>query len=129
MSDKTILIADDDRDLLRALTMRLKAGGYTVHVARDGYQALEFSQTLEPDVILLDINMPAGDGPNVMERLRTLAKTEMTPVIFMTGEQSPRIDDLMEHSGAVAVIKKPFEFKQLMEAIEKATGLSGDVFG
>lgn len=129
MSDKSILIADDDRDLLRALTTRLKAEGYTVHLARDGYQALEFSQTSNPDVILLDINMPAGNGPNVMERLRTLASTEMTPVVFMTGEQSQRIDELAQHSGAVAVLKKPFEFKQLKEAIERATEKTEDVFG
>ena len=66
---RRILIADDDRNLLQALTVRLDAAGYDVITTQDAYQALDFARKHRPDLLLLDINMPAGSGFSVHERI------------------------------------------------------------
>lgn len=124
MDAKTILIADDDIQLLQALSLRFKAMGCEVHWARDGYQALQFANTLRPDVLILDINMPAGDGFSVVERLASLGNGAVVPIVFVTGEDSARIDSLAERFGQSAVVSKPFEFENLLSAIEFVTSAS-----
>ena len=80
-----ILIADDDPSLLDSLSIRLTAEGYEVFRAQDGYQALAFARTHMPDLLLLDISMPAGDGFSVHERLKKFAMMRQTPIIYVTG--------------------------------------------
>ena len=60
-----ILIVDDDRDLIESLSLRLRHEGYEVLVATDGREGLERSRTESPDLIILDIHLPAGDGYSI----------------------------------------------------------------
>jgi len=88
-----ILVADDDRRLLESLTVRLENAGFEVRCAEDGYQAVQMANRWRPDVAILDINMPAGDGFSVHERIKTLrgGVLEGVPIIYLTGERSPRV--------------------------------------
>jgi len=69
MSKKKILIVDDDKDLMRGISIRLKANGYDTVFATDGIMAITVAKNEMPDLIILDIGLPAGDGFIVMERL------------------------------------------------------------
>lgn len=129
MDKKTILIADDDAQLLAALRTRLIALGHEVILARDGYQTVESARTHKPQVLILDINMPAGDGFSVHERITQLSGLESIQIIFMTGEKSDRILELSQKIGTRAVLQKPFEFKSLLNALNHPVDIHSGPLG
>ncbi|MEM6394172.1 MAG: response regulator [Planctomycetota bacterium] len=111
-----ILIADDHTKLVEALKFRFEKRGFQVHTAHDGYNALA-TATREPlDLMILDINMPAGDGFSVQERLHKPRGSAGIPVIYITGDKSVRLDEVAEDLGALAVFHKPFQFNELFHA-------------
>ena len=118
---KRILIADDDRKLLDMLALHLKNAGYEVILAQDSYRALESARRLSPDLMVLDVNMPAGDGFSVQERLNKISDVNKMPVIYLTGERSPRVA-LGSAGFHASVIYKPFEVDQLLEGVRAALG-------
>lgn len=124
MTQKKILIADDDHGFLNALTIRLEATGYEVIASQDSYQALQFARENRPDLLLLDINMPAGDGFTVQERLKNIPELASIPVIYITGDTSGQTTFNARMHGAFAVLHKPFELENLLTVIEKALDLS-----
>ncbi len=79
-----ILVVDDEPDIVQAISMRLKSAGYTVISAMDGMQATNVALKETPDLIVLDIGMPAGSGHIVVQRLRDSIKTCHIPIIFLT---------------------------------------------
>jgi CheY-like chemotaxis protein len=87
MSQKTILIADDDRDLVRVLAMRAGALGLEVTVAHDAMTALELCHQRRPDAAILDVTMPAGNGLGVCEMIAGDKHLHRMPVIILTGRQ------------------------------------------
>src|SRR4030042_3467341 len=82
---KKILIVDDERDIIKALTIRLRGAGYEVVTAFDGAQGIFTAHKENPDLIILDIRMPAGNGFSVAEKLKESVNTLAIPVIFLTG--------------------------------------------
>lgn len=125
MSGKTILIVDDDMDFVRALNIRLRANGYEVAFASDGYSALTTARKEEPDLILLDLGLPAGDGFAVMERLRSLISAiALTPIIVLTAREPMTNRERSLAGGAEAFLQKPVDNDVLLAAIRKALGES-----
>lgn len=123
MASKKILIADDDLKLLTALKVRLEAEGFEVMTTRDAYQALSFTVQHKPDLIVLDVNMPAGMGFSVQERLQqNNGELSQIPVVYITGESPDQVDQTAQELGAVAVIHKPFETDHLLETVRGALG-------
>lgn len=122
MAAKKILIADDDRRILQLLSMSLRKEGYEVVNAVDAYQAIQFAHEHRPDLCILDVNMPAGDGLSVQERLQKIAALCTTPVIYLTGDRSERVAATAKKLGAVAVLHKPFETEQLLQTVRAALG-------
>ena len=122
MPKQTILIADDDIALLKMLRTKLAAVGYKVHTARDGYQALAFAVEHSPDLMILDINMPAGDGISVAARLDKIADFSAIPIIYITGEEKWRIRDATREFAVSAILHKPFEDAELFGAVTHALG-------
>lgn len=116
-----ILIADDDHGLLTSLAVRLRSAGYEVSCAQDGYQAVEQARRTRPDVIILDVHMPAGDGFTVQDRLNKMTDFAGTPVIYLTGERSEQVRSLVEAHGAVALLFKPFDTGELLATVREAT--------
>lgn len=105
----TILIADDDPELVQMLKTFFELRKYTVITARDGAQTVKMSEQ-DPDIILLDINMPRVDGLEVCRRIRDKVSC---PILFLTArvEEQDRVNGLM--SGGDDYILKPFSLKEL----------------
>ena len=116
---KSVLLVDDDASLLLGTGVRLKSMGYTVYTAKDAVSAVSVVRKREPDVVVLDISLPAGDGFLVAERLMRLVGSGATPIIFMSASDSPLIRERARKLGA-AFLSKPFDATQLADAIESA---------
>lgn len=115
ISKRTILIADDDPRFLGALRTRLVAEGFEVSTAQDAYQAIDLARRTRPDLLVLDVNMPAGNGFSVQERLKNIAGLQETPVIFVTGDCSV-MSRSTTHPGT-DVLRKPFDTAELLSAV------------
>lgn len=116
---KKILIVEDDPNISRALSIRLKSSGYEVKVAADALTAVETALKIAPDLVLLDISLPAGDGFTVAERIQSLLPTA-TPLIFLTASKQPGLRDRASQLGAAAFFQKPYDAADLLEAIKLA---------
>jgi DNA-binding response OmpR family regulator len=121
---KKILIVDDEPQIGLLLNARLRANGYDVSVAYDAMQGFRAAIQEQPDLILLDIRMPAGGGAGVFENLRNNIKTALIPVIFMTAHPNEDIEMACRDSGAVDFIAKPFEPDILLIKIKEVLGKS-----
>jgi len=119
---KNILIIDDDKDLLQALSVRLKSCGYNVHVALDGISSIGFALKTKPDLIILDISLPGGDGYQTMARLRSLMPLANVPIIVITAGNASVHRERALKSGADAFFQKPLDNEHFLAAIRKATG-------
>lgn len=115
-----ILIADDDATFLEALRVRMEQINAEVITAEDGYNALARAREHHPDLILLDINMPAGDGFSVHERLDTIDGMSNTPIIYLTGDRSERLDNLAYQLGAYELFHKPCDLKMVQTSVVRA---------
>jgi CheY-like chemotaxis protein len=117
---KTVLLIDDDNIFLLTIGVRLKSMGYTVYTAKDAVNAISAVRKNNPDVIVLDVSIPAGDGFVVAERLQNLISTAATPIIFVTASENPGLRERAMKLGAVAFLNKPFHATTLADAIESA---------
>ena len=117
---KTILLVEDDKEITLSIGIRLRSMGYELVNAPDAIGAISLARRANPDVAVIDINLPGGDGFLVAERLNALVETSMIPLIFMTASKKPGLKERAEQLGAVAFLEKPFDAKQLVSAIEQA---------
>jgi CheY-like chemotaxis protein len=117
---KTVLLIDDDNVFLLTIGVRLKSMGYTVYTAKDAVNAISAVQKNNPDVIVLDVSLPAGDGFLVADRLRNLISTAPPPIIFVTASEKPGLRERAMKLGAVEFLNKPFDATTLADAIESA---------
>jgi len=115
---------DDDKDVLKALSVRLKGSGYGVVYAADGIAAVSVARNEEPDVIILDIGLPGGDGFTVMERLAGILPIAQIPVIILTARDVSGNEARARTAGAYAFLQKPVDNDVLLETVRKALGES-----
>jgi diguanylate cyclase (GGDEF)-like protein len=136
----TILVVDDDVDIVRFVEMNLRLEGYRVLIARDGAEALEIVSTDLPDLILLDVMMPGLDGIEVTRRLRADSRTSTLPIIMLTAKTMTADRVLGLTAGADDYIIKPFDTLELVarvrstlrrnaeaRAMSPLTGLPGNI--
>jgi DNA-binding response OmpR family regulator len=114
MSQKTILIVDDDPDVRLGLHLRLKANHYNVIFAVDGMASIAEARKHMPDLIILDLGLPAGDGFSVMERLKAND-------ILSARDLHANMDRALK-AGAKAFLQKPVDNVQLLSVIRQALG-------
>jgi DNA-binding response OmpR family regulator len=122
MAKAKILIVDDDADHRRGLNLRLKANNYDTAFAADALQAVSAARKERPDLVLLDIGLPGGDGFVVMDRFSRNADLGAIPVIVISGRDPAAIRDRSLESGAVAYFQKPPDNGALLAAIEETLG-------
>ena len=122
-SRPTIIVADDDSDMLNALCMRLQDLDFEVVAVEDSYNALAAAIDKKPDLLILDVNMPAGDGFSVQERFQALEPLAEVPVIYVTGDKSERLDEVAQQHGAAAIFHKPFDSEELIETVHRVLQL------
>jgi DNA-binding response OmpR family regulator len=118
---KRILIVDDERDIVKALMIRLQGAGYEVVTAYDGAQGIFMAHKEKPDIILLDIRMPAGNGFSVAEKLKQSHSTSPIPIIFLTGSPERNSEEKAMTLGARFYIRKPYDPEELLDAIKRAS--------
>lgn len=116
-----ILIIDDEWTIQLALQARLSAHGFSVQLASDGPSGLLAAQQYQPDVILLDLRMPDMDGFEVLRRLRSASETSSIPVIILTANIQDSVKQQARSAGAARFLTKPFESKDIINAILAAT--------
>lgn len=114
-----VLIADDDAPVLKSLSVRLEHAGFEVAACRDGYTAALMLDAHPPDLAILDIEMPAGSGFSVHRHMRRSARCSGVPVIYLTGQRRRDVLDTAHSRGPAAVIAKPYEPAELLDAIER----------
>jgi len=112
-----IMIVDDDPALRQALNLRLRANDYETVCACDGYSALALAQKERPDLILLDLGLPAGDGFTVLRNLRQFPALSVVPVIVLTARDPQANERPTLESGAAAFFQKPADNAELLEVI------------
>ena len=115
---KKILIVEDDETIAKALALRLKSAGYEVTVAFDALTGVAAAREIQPDLALLDISVPAGNGFTVAEKIRELVVTA-TPIIFLTASKQPGLRYEAQNLGA-AFFEKPYDADELLAAIRYA---------
>ena len=110
----SVLVVDDDRDLVDVITYILRRDGIEVTAAFDGQQAWERFQSEAPELVVLDITMPSMDGVELLRRMRT---ESTVPVVMLTARQDePSIVEALD-IGADDYITKPFSPRQLVARI------------
>jgi DNA-binding response OmpR family regulator len=119
---KKILIIEDDPDTQKGLATLLESEGFVVSFASDAATALSVAAREEPNVILLDLGLPAGDGFIVMERLNRHPTLNGTPVIVVSARDPEANKPKALQAGAVAFFQKPADVDDLLKAIRKAVG-------
>jgi DNA-binding response OmpR family regulator len=117
-----ILIVDDDPDMLLALQVRLKANGYAVHCAEDGIGAVSEARKHAPDLIVLDLGIPAGDGFVVLDILKTSIDLSTIPVIVLSGRDRRANEERVLNAGAKAFLQKPVQSNDFLAVIRQALG-------
>ncbi|MFZ5528307.1 MAG: sigma 54-interacting transcriptional regulator [Pseudomonadota bacterium] len=118
----SILLVDDDTDLLRLLTMRLSAAGYQVNTAESAEAALAQLAVAQPTLVISDVRLPGLDGLQLFDEIR--AQHPALPVILLTAHGT--IPDAVDATsrGAFAYLTKPFDSHELLDKVCQATSLS-----
>lgn len=124
MAQKTILIIDDDQTLVAPLKEGLESIGYKVAVAFDGLQGVLQAHQHQPDVIILDFNMPGGGGHTVYERLRRAPDTAKTPIIFSTVVSVDEVRSRIQPTAQTFFMKKPVGLNQFIATLNSVLGKS-----
>jgi DNA-binding response OmpR family regulator len=120
MNKPKILIVDDDSNLRRALKIRLRANHYDTVQASDGYSAIAVAQKEQPNLIILDLGLPAGDGFVVLERLRDSDTLSNIPVIVLTARDPQSNKQQTLQAGATAFFQKPVDNSKLLAVIRES---------
>jgi DNA-binding response OmpR family regulator len=117
---KTILVVDDDRELVDALRSMLERQGYRVIQAHDGHQAKQAVYNQRPDLMILDMMMPRMGGYPVLEHFKD--KSDAPPIIMITANEGSRHKVYAEYLGVIDYLRKPFAMERLLETVNKALG-------
>lgn len=117
-SKKTILVVEDERELLQILNDDLSSRGYKVELARNGQEGLEKLQSVEPDLVICDRAMPVMSGYQFLERLRgSYPQYNSLPFIFLTALADPRDRHSVDHLKPTLYLEKPVDLDKLAESI------------
>jgi DNA-binding response OmpR family regulator len=122
MSTKKIMIIDDDQHLLMGLGARLKASGYGVVSSMDAVSAIAVARKEMPDLVILDLGLPAGDGFVVLDRMKDLPDLMAIPVIVLSARDPAHNKKRALDEGALAFFQKPPENHEFLTAIRHALG-------
>jgi DNA-binding response OmpR family regulator len=118
---KSILVVDDEHDILLAAEILLTEEGFDVRTARNGREALERLAEKRPDVMLIDVMMPILSGPETIRRMKSDSEYANIPIILMSAVRPnfPRAEVLWD-----VFIRKPFEIDEVLVAIRKLLGIA-----
>jgi DNA-binding response OmpR family regulator len=116
---KTILLVDDEPDLLESLAIRFKASGYNVLTAVDGLDALQKARTLSPNLIILDLMLPKMDGYKVARLLKFDSRYSHIPILILSARGQDLDKEMGKNAGADDYMVKPFDSVDLISRVER----------
>lgn len=119
MSEKTILVADDETHILHVVSLKLRNAGFIVHTAHDGQEALELAQQEKPDLLITDYHMPQLSGIELCQRLKQDPATSGIPAIMLTARGYHLDPADTEQSGILRMLSKPFSPRQLLATVNE----------
>jgi DNA-binding response OmpR family regulator len=119
MGNKRILIVDDDPDILQSLHVRLKANNYDTFFAADAISCMAEARKSEPDLIILDLGLPAGDGFLVMARFKAVPSLASIPIIVVSARDRRANQKRAIEAGAKAFLQKPVNNAELLAVIRQ----------
>ena len=119
MSNKKILIIEDEPDAVSILKMRLERNGFDVVSSIDGKEGFEKARAVTPDLILLDLMLPKVDGYWVCNMLKSDKRFKDIPIIILSAKSAGSDIEVAKECGADGYIVKPFEFEELLSKIKK----------
>lgn len=119
MSEKTILVADDETHILHVVSLKLRNAGYRVLTAQDGMEALEMAQHERPDLLITDYHMPQLSGIELCQKLKSDPATSGIPAIMLTARGYHLEPHDTEQSGILRMISKPFSPRQLLTTVNE----------
>lgn len=117
-----ILLVDDDKKVLEILEKSLTSRGHQVRIARDGEEALINYKQLQPDIVVLDINLPDIDGRDVLRIMRSAPDAPRVPVVFLSASSDPELKVSSLNSGGEDFLVKPFSLKEFNAKVNKVLG-------
>ncbi|HLA08261.1 MAG TPA: response regulator, partial [Anaerolineales bacterium] len=121
----TILLAEDNMANILTIAEYLESYGYEIVVVHDGIEAIEKAKEIQPDLILMDIQMPAMDGLEAMRRLRADSRFASTPIIALTALAMPGDRERCLTAGASEYMSKPVRLKMLVKTVRKLLSSQG----
>jgi CheY-like chemotaxis protein len=117
-ADPLVLVADDDPDILRLLSLHLEKAGYAVVTATDGREALDAVRERRPDLAIVDVRMPEMDGLELIRQIRADEQSNRILIVALSARvREANIAEGFE-AGADEYLEKPFSGKQLLELVE-----------
>jgi two-component system, OmpR family, alkaline phosphatase synthesis response regulator PhoP len=119
MSQRTILVADDESHILHVVSLKLRNAGFRVVTARDGREALKLAQNEKPDLLITDYQMPELSGLEVCRRLKQEPATSAIPAIMLTARGYCLEPQDTERSGISCMLSKPFSPGQLLATVNE----------
>jgi DNA-binding response OmpR family regulator len=119
MSVPSILLIEDDLNVCHGIQRKLKAFNYNTVYAPDAVASISQARQHHPDLILLDLGLPAGDGFVVMERLRQFPDLSLIPIIVLSGRDRAANETRALRAGATAFLQKPVSGDLLLETIAR----------
>ena len=120
MNAKKIMLVEDDKDTVRAMGVRLKSRGYNLVVATDAISAISMARKEKPDLIVLDLGLPGGDGFTVMQRIKSNYDLMLVPIIVVSARDPLVNEERALAAGAEAFLQKPVENAEFLALIERA---------
>ena len=122
MDNRKILIVDDNADIRLGMHLRLKANQYQTFFAADAFSGVAEARKHRPDLIILDLGLPAGDGFTVMERLSQIPVLAVIPIIVVSARDGLGNQKRAYAAGAKAFLQKPVNDDELLAVIRQALG-------
>jgi two-component system, NtrC family, sensor kinase len=117
-----ILVVDDDPDITKQLSFKFSKEGYNVVVAVDAYTGIQSARKEKPDLIILDIMLPAGGGLQVLKNIRSMPNISRTPVVILTGTSDNEMRKKIEQEGVEAYLLKPYDYNVLSQTVKQLLG-------
>ncbi len=116
---QSVLIVDDEPNIVLSLEFLMNQAGFDVSVARDGEEALDAVKRQAPDLILLDIMIPKRDGYEICKSVRANPERKDTPIIILTAKGRDTEREMGMAAGADDFITKPFSIRDVVERVER----------
>jgi len=115
----TILVVEDELDVQKVVAKRLSSRGFTVHCASDGVQAVALAHKVNPDLIVLDLQLPAGDGLSVLRKVRMSGNIQRARIVVLTGMTNEIYKQSILAEGVDAYLQKPYDAQVLLDTIDQ----------